>query len=296
MSIAIMSKVFYTDIPNLSYKESNKELTVSATTAKFVLLAIADSSDDFGENSYNGYERLGQKTSLQRRSVMRAIKALTDNGYLSCLGKTSYGTKSFKIALDKLGEPPTARTKVGRPKEIGDSEAIIGDSTSSDSSLSIQNHPIKKEMQVNTFSPAGKNGDNMRTKEELMKGTEEAYLRSLNNSTSDYAHIPEHARPWIQKVCELWNLKPPGRKAKDLGYWITGASDLQDACSEFGIDLLTDIHAEWRDGFQNGYAPWTINAPNSLVKTARGKAGMKRQGISGTIKQGKPKYHSLLDV
>jgi biotin operon repressor len=255
-----------------------------------VFLVIALHIDQNGK-SFPTIEKIADETEYSTREVKRAVQELKQMGFIDvdCIWKDKIHKKNYYTIKAMIS--------------MGDNNPEVDFLSTSKVTLPARQKSLKEEpvsrtinMQENTFFPIGRNGDNMRTKEELMKGTEEAYLRSLNNSTSDYAHIPEYARPWIQKVCELWNLKPPGRKAKDLGYWITGASDLQDACSEFGIDLLTDIHAEWKDGFQNGCAPWTINAPNSLVKTARGKAGMKRQGISGTIKQGKPKYHSLLDV
>jgi hypothetical protein len=287
MSISIMSKVFYTDIPCLSYVESNKKtkMTVGATTAKFVLLAIADSADDYGENSYNGYERLGAKTSLQRRSVMRAVKALIANKYLMCIGTTDYGTKNFKIVLDKLGEPPTARARIGRPKEIGDSDAIIGDSDaiigdsgSTDSSLSVPNHPLQKTLQEKPVPPAKKgNGDNV-NKEEYLKSIEQSLMKGMIKNNSDYAKFPPDTVLWVQRFCELWNSKPP--RDKSVSYWITSCRSLADACGEFGLDLLNELHQVFSDACisHGGIAPFNVNDPGGLVKTARGFAASKRRG------------------
>ena len=309
MSIAIMSKVFYTDIPDLSYTEnkSGKIITVGATTAKFVLLAIADSADDFGENSYNGYERLGAKTSLQRRSVMRSIKALIANGYLVHIGTSNYGTNNFKIVFDKLGEIPTSRAKIGRPSEnnigdseanIGDSEANIGDYGATDSSLSVPNHPIENNLQENLQSPAKKNGDQM-NKEEYLESTRKALERGLANNTSDYAQFPEDIVPVVEKMAKLWNFTPPTRKSKQFGFWIDSCREVICACGEFGVDLLDKLHEDWKlyMSSNGGCAPYPVSSPKSLVSAVYGKAALLRGGSNAPMwKVNKPVRQSTLDV
>ncbi|MCJ7443817.1 MAG: hypothetical protein MUO26_04690 [Methanotrichaceae archaeon] len=311
MSIAIMSKVFYTDIPNLSYTEPKKgdKLTVSATTAKFVLLAIADSADDFGENSYNGYERLGTKTSLQRRSVMRAIKALIANKYLVCSGTTDYGTKNFKIMLDKLGETPTTRSKIGKPPTkdisdsrayIGDSGADIGDSTSTDSSLSIPNHTLQETLLNQPISTAiGKTGDDM-NKEEYLRSIEQSVMRGMIGDKNDYAKFPPDTVLWVSRFCELWNYKPP-QISKDRAYWITSCRSLKDACGEFGLELLDEFHMIWEEAKNShgGTVPFSFSDPNGLVKTIRGFAASKRRGDKYAFnypREYKVEHQSRLDV
>jgi hypothetical protein len=287
MSIAVMSKVFYTNIPSLSYIEAEKgsKITVSATTAKFVLLAIADSADDFGENSYNGYERLGTKTSLGRRSVMRATKALVANGYLENIGTTDYGTNNFKIVLDKLGEPPTTRTRVGRPKEIGDSGAIIGDSGAiigdsgaTDSFLSIPIHPLQQNLQK-SISPA-KESLQMRDAEEIKKSTEDALFRSYASQQTGYAHYPERVRPVVEKMEKLWYFKPPqSMKGKgQYALWVQSCDEIIDACAEFGVPLLDKLHDDWDLYMEShgGCAPYTISSPKSLVTAVLAKAALLR--------------------
>lgn len=148
MSVTIMGRVFYTPYQDINYVEkSGKTVSVAQASAKVTMLAIADSADDFGENSYCSFETLANKTGLERRSVIRVCRALIAHGYLSISGLSIYGTNNFKIAMDKLGELPTRRAKVGRPAsektsdsaaQTGDSVAQTGDSTSPDPSLT---HP-----------------------------------------------------------------------------------------------------------------------------------------------------------
>lgn len=137
MSVTAMSRTFWTEFPPLSYTDKNgKQVAIKSTTAKIVLLAIADNADDFGENSYQSFETLANKSSLDRRSVIRVVRALIGNGFLVVAGVSAYGTNNYTVALDKLGEPPKKRTKAGRPKssdseslveETGDPEAKSGD-------------------------------------------------------------------------------------------------------------------------------------------------------------------------
>jgi hypothetical protein len=128
MSAIITGRVFWTKFSSLSYNDAKKKkVTIKETTAKIVLLAISDSSDDFGENSWQSFETIAQKTSLERRSVIRVVRALIENDYIKVAGLTPYGTNNFSINLNLLGFPPIKRAKAGRPKK-GDSVAFTDDS------------------------------------------------------------------------------------------------------------------------------------------------------------------------
>jgi hypothetical protein len=146
MSVTVMSRVFWTDLSELNATHRNgKGYSVSASTAKLILLAMADSADDFGENSFNSIDTLAQKTSLKRRSVPRVIRAMEANGYCKYRGLSVYGTSNYSINLKKLGYAPERRSKVGRPKtsdsgsKTSDSGSKTSDSESPESSLT---HPV----------------------------------------------------------------------------------------------------------------------------------------------------------
>jgi hypothetical protein len=128
MSAIITGKVFWTPFKELAYQDKKgKTINIKETTAKIVMLAIADSADDYGENSWQSFETIATKASIDRRSVIRVVRALLKHDYLTIAGKTKYGTNNFSINKELLGNPPAKRAKVGRPK-IGDSESFIGDS------------------------------------------------------------------------------------------------------------------------------------------------------------------------
>jgi hypothetical protein len=162
MSVTVSSRVLWTDFPELSYSKNGKAVSVSKPVAKLVMLAIADNADDFGENSYQSFETLATKSSVERRSVIRAVHALIENGYLHINGKSRYGTNDYKVVLSRLGHAPEVRDRVGRPKisdaqvtnlqKIGDSGAIIGDSGGktgdSESPESSFKRPLNKQSHV----------------------------------------------------------------------------------------------------------------------------------------------------
>lgn len=128
MSAIISGRVYWTEFKELCYtNKSKKEICIKETTAKIVMLAIADSADDFGENSWNSFETLATKTSIQRRSVIRVTRALINHNYLKVAGASRYGTNNFSINLALLGQPPVKRAKNGRPK-TSDSDVFTGDS------------------------------------------------------------------------------------------------------------------------------------------------------------------------
>lgn len=127
MSVTVLSRVFWTEFEDLKFDQKGEVVTVGKPAAKLVLLAIADNADDFGENSWQSFETLAKKASIQRRAAMRVVKALIVNNYLSINGVTRYGTNDYKINLAKLGHAPQARERTGRPKS-GDSEAKYGKS------------------------------------------------------------------------------------------------------------------------------------------------------------------------
>jgi hypothetical protein len=172
MSVTVSARVFWTKFNDLTLKKGEKTITVSKSVAKLVLLAIADNADDFGENSYQSFETLATKSSIERRSVIRAIQVLIANDYLQINGKSRYGTNDYKVNLKKLGHAPDKRACVGRPK-IGDSDAKIGDSSAeiSDSDAKIGDrespdpsfnpsvkHPLRRK-RANVFDEANRTVD-----------------------------------------------------------------------------------------------------------------------------------------
>ena len=79
MSIKLMSAIFETEFPDYL---SCGEMKTKASTAKLVLLAIADHANDYGESAYPGLTKLEKKTGLSRQGIVDTLKVLKFNGLL----------------------------------------------------------------------------------------------------------------------------------------------------------------------------------------------------------------------
>jgi hypothetical protein len=102
MSVRIMSLVFEYDMPNLRIDE---DALIPDSTAKFVLLALADHASDDGEGAYPSVTRLCKKTSMSRGTVCNAIKALRHHGYILYEGESKLHTNNYTILTTVLVQP-----------------------------------------------------------------------------------------------------------------------------------------------------------------------------------------------
>lgn len=105
MSVNLMSAIFETEFFDLKDEEGN---TTKASTAKLVLLSMADHANDEGEGAYPSIERLCRKTALSEQTIRNTFDALRHNGIISLAGRSKYGTnnhtintKSFPKAIGK---------------------------------------------------------------------------------------------------------------------------------------------------------------------------------------------------
>ena len=106
MSVRLMSLVFEFDMPILNIKDKkNNEINVPDSTAKFVLLALADHASDEGEGAYPSITRLCHKTSMSRTTVCNAIKALRENGFILYEGESKVHTNNYTIIENRLVQP-----------------------------------------------------------------------------------------------------------------------------------------------------------------------------------------------
>jgi len=92
----------------------------------------------------------------------------------------------------------------------------------------------------------------------------------------DASGYPQDVQATILLVCEHWQIPPP-RYKKDKAYWIEGARRLQEACGEFGNDLITAYRQEYvKQTMEKQRIPFTVEGPNSLIKSVRAFAGVVR--------------------
>jgi len=89
-----MSAIFETEFFDLKDAEEN---VTKASTAKLVLLAMADHANDEGEGIYPSVERLCRKTSLSEQTIRNTLDALKYNGIVFLAGKSKYGTNNHTI-------------------------------------------------------------------------------------------------------------------------------------------------------------------------------------------------------
>ena len=99
MSVTIMAAVFAANMPELKTDDGK---TVPDSTAKFVLLALADHASEDGENAYIGVKRICQKTNLSTSTVCNALNALRTNGIIELVGKSKADTNNYTINLSRL--------------------------------------------------------------------------------------------------------------------------------------------------------------------------------------------------
>jgi len=289
MSVTVMARVFWTDIPALAYEEKKKRIGVDNKSAKLALLAIADNADDYGENSWQSFDTLAKKTGLKRRSVFRVIRALIKNDFCKLNGVSRYGTNDYAINLSKLGQIPLRRTKNGRPKtsdseaetgdseaETGDSEAETGDSQSPESSLPIHKPPM----------PVLENSEPEQT-------AEKANAPLFRGDFHDY---PEHLWGIAETLRDVWKFNLPSKPQKkssradksQYGFYCQAMDAIKDACGEFGADVMVKVHADWKSKFRDGIAPYTVAQPSSLIHVCAGKARELREGGGSKTSQSAP--------
>lgn len=101
MSIGLMSLVFSCNMPEL---KTDGGKTVPDSTAKYVLLAMADNANDEGEGSYAGVDTLCKKTNFSTSTVCNALNALRENGFTALVGKSKRDTNNYTILVTRILE------------------------------------------------------------------------------------------------------------------------------------------------------------------------------------------------
>lgn len=94
MSINLMSAIFQTEFCDLRDDGGN---VTKASTAKLVLLAMADHANEEGEGAYPSIEKLCLKTALSEQTIRNTFDALRHNGIIALEGKSKWGTNNHTI-------------------------------------------------------------------------------------------------------------------------------------------------------------------------------------------------------
>lgn len=99
MSIKLMSAIFETEFFDLKDEAGN---VTKASTAKLILLALADHANDEGEGAYPGLTKMMRKTALTKQCVMNTYDALKHNGIIALMGKSKLATNNYTISTQSF--------------------------------------------------------------------------------------------------------------------------------------------------------------------------------------------------
>lgn len=137
MSIKLMSAIFDVEIHDLQFIHTTNHQdgtiddvnsTVRASTAKFVLIALADHSNDYGEGAYPGISRLERKTNLSRQAVIDALEALQKNGLITVNGLSRLGTNNYTInirSFPKMADEISELPELVSPADQGSMPGVL---------------------------------------------------------------------------------------------------------------------------------------------------------------------------
>lgn len=101
MSVKVMSAVFDCNMPEL---KTDKGATVSDSSCKIVLLALADHASEDGEGCYPGVRKICRKTNLSTQTVVNALNALRHNGFTQLEGQSKRKTFNYTILVTRIAE------------------------------------------------------------------------------------------------------------------------------------------------------------------------------------------------
>ena len=93
----------------------------------------------------------------------------------------------------------------------------------------------------------------------------------------DWREYPERIHKIAETLRDVWKFTLPPKPAKGEGkgqyaFYIQSMDAIKQSCAEFGADVLVKVHADWKAGFKNGLAPYTVAQPTSLVNMCAAKA------------------------
>jgi DNA-binding transcriptional ArsR family regulator len=114
MSVELMGMVFRADLGGL---KSRSGWSIAPSTAKLVLLALADYAAGDGTGIHPSLENLGGRTALPRRTLIEALRALEDAGLIRRIGRTPRGVIRYEIDVEALAAriPDKAPAAPGGP-------------------------------------------------------------------------------------------------------------------------------------------------------------------------------------
>ena len=218
MSIQLMSAVFKYDMPPLKTKGGD---TVMPSTAKFILLALADHANDDGEHIYPSLTTIAFKTGFSRQTVITCLDCLECGGFIIRLGTSQKGTNEYCIIPKSLevvksldqGSQATL-PEVVKPLDQG-SQATLPES-------SVNHTEIINETTPAIFEEKPRRGTD-EWKKEQEKKLWESILSQGKNGGFDLDTYPEDTRPILEVFIKESAILP---MKNQKGMFITEARQL----------------------------------------------------------------------
>lgn len=156
MSVSLMALVFNCNMPELKTDDGK---TVPDTTAKFVLLALADNANEEGEGAYPGVDSLCNKTNYSTSTVCNALNALRHNGFTTLVGRSKRDTNNYTVSVTEIMKFQRLKSQDSSHRNATVSAAETNPSVNQ---LNKKDVVIEKMMSIGMF-PNGQTADYLDT-------------------------------------------------------------------------------------------------------------------------------------
>ena len=260
MSVRVMSLVFNCNMPEIATKDNR---VVPDTTAKSVLLALADHANDDGLGCYPSVLTLCHKTNYSTSTVCRALDALTDNGFIKPAGRSRRNTNDYSIIVEKVEE--FQWSKRGNFDGRNDDISTVENKPSFNHQLTTL--PVSENETEDKLSEEAE-----MDVEERKKSIERAMLRGIENH-NEYSGFPEDVRPILKAFIDETGYN---RILQKKGFLIKAVRDLAGV-GVSAADIPKIIRIMKNKGLSHPY-------PSSLFTTALEYVEEKKNKPDRTVK------------
>ena len=200
---------------------------VKHSSAKFVLVALANCADGANGRAWPSIAYLCEATSQDRKTVMANLKRLIDTGYIQDTGSRMGSTKS--VVVYQICSTETGTTKQYQERDISQDEAVPFFPASS------------------TFFPHKQSQNSLEAVPKTGHGTVRNRNRTVKeDKTEMLAHLPASLVSDFQQI----------RKAKKLPLTQTAVDGLQREADKAGLSLEDAIRFCCEAGWGSFNSGW----------------------------------------
>lgn len=226
MSVKLMSAIFETEFRDLQDEDGNN---TKASTAKLVLLALADHANDEGEGAYPGLTKMELKTGLSRQTVINTYDALKYNGIIYLKGVSKLGTNNYTINTDSFPkllkdasqaallvkplDPPSQATlpEVVKPLDPNHTLTINEPNKQQEEEEAVQNENFAiYEKEIGIITPFIADSILSWEKEDMPSGwIVDAIREAVKNNARKWAYVEAILKRWVAQ-----GSKEPTKKSR----------------------------------------------------------------------------------